>query len=81
MDFGSMPYWAIGAGVIGLIVAFYFASSVLKENPGNARMQEISKAIQEGAMAYLNRQYRTLIPFVIIIFAVLGFGKNWPTAI
>jgi len=80
MDFASMPYWAVAAGVLGLLVAFYFASSVLKKSPGNARMQEISNAIQEGAMAYLNRQYRTLIPFVVIIFIVLLF-VSWEMAI
>jgi K(+)-stimulated pyrophosphate-energized sodium pump len=84
MDFASLPIIAIGAGVLGLIFAFYFASSVLKASPGNARMQEISQAIQEGAMAYLNRQYRTLIPFVIIIFFLLFFLKGatgWQTAL
>ncbi|AHF08209.1 sodium-translocating pyrophosphatase [Desulfitobacterium metallireducens] len=84
MDFASMPFIAIVAGVLGLIFAFYFATSVLKASPGNARMQEISQAIQEGAMAYLNRQYRTLIPFVIIIFILLFFLKGatgWQTAV
>ena len=81
MDFSSMPLWAIGAGIIGLLMAVFFARSVLKESPGNAKMQEISKAIQEGAMAYLNRQYRTLIPIVIIIFAVLFIFKGWPAAL
>lgn len=76
-----MPYWAIGVAVVALLVAIYFATSVLKENPGNARMQEISKAIQEGAMAYLNRQYKTLIPFVVVIFAALWIVKDWKTAI
>jgi K(+)-stimulated pyrophosphate-energized sodium pump len=71
MDFATMPIWAIAAGIFGLLVALYFAKSVLKESPGNPRMQEISKAIQDGAMAYLNRQYRTLIPFVVVIFIVL----------
>ncbi len=71
MDFSTMPLWGIGAGILGLLVAVFFASSVLKENPGNSRMQEISKAIQEGAMAYLNRQYRTLIPIVVIIFSAI----------
>ncbi len=71
MDFATMPLWAIAAGIVGLLVALYFAKNVLKESPGNARMQEISKAIQDGAMAYLNRQYRTLIPFVVVIFIVL----------
>ncbi|MEA4901019.1 sodium-translocating pyrophosphatase [Desulfitobacterium sp.] len=84
MDFASMPIIAVLTGIIGLIFAFYFASSVLKASPGNARMQEISQAIQEGAMAYLNRQYRTLIPFVIIIFFLLFFLKGatgWQTAV
>jgi len=81
MDFASMPIWAVLAGFVGLAFAFYFARSVLKESPGNARMQEISKAIQEGAMAYLNRQYKTLIPFVIIIFIILAVAKNWQTAV
>ncbi|MEL1133653.1 sodium-translocating pyrophosphatase [Desulfitobacterium sp. THU1] len=81
MDFASMPVWAILAGFVGLAVAFFFARSVLSESPGNARMQEISQYIQEGAMAFLNRQYRTLIPFVIIIFIILTFVKNWQTAV
>ncbi|MGE4273085.1 MAG: sodium-translocating pyrophosphatase [Desulfitobacterium sp.] len=81
MDFASMPVWAILAGFVGLAVAFFFARSVLSESPGNARMQEISQYIQEGAMAFLNRQYRTLIPFVIIIFIILTFIKNWQTAV
>lgn len=81
MDFASMPIWAVLAGLVGLAFAFFFASSVLKESPGNARMQEISQYIQEGAMAFLNRQYKTLIPFVIIIFLILTFVKNWQTAV
>ncbi|MHB1652386.1 MAG: sodium-translocating pyrophosphatase [Desulfitobacteriaceae bacterium] len=81
MNFASMPYWAVGAGILGLLFAFYFAKSVLSENAGNARMQEISKAIQEGAMAFLNREYRTLIPIVLIIFIVLWWGKTWETAV
>lgn len=81
MDLTTMPYWAVGAGIFGLLFAFYFAKSVLSENPGNARMQEISKAIQEGAMAFLNREYRSLIPIVVIISIVLLFGKSWQTAV
>ena len=81
MNLASMPAWAVGAGILSLIVAFYFAKSVLSASPGNAKMQEISQAIQEGAMAFLNRQYRTLIPFVIIIFLVLTFVKGWETAV
>jgi K(+)-stimulated pyrophosphate-energized sodium pump len=57
------------AGIISLTFAAFFANSVLKEETGNKRMQEIAGAIQEGAMAYLNRQYRT-IAIVSIILAV-----------
>jgi len=81
MDLASIPLWGIGTGVLGLLVAAFFVSSVMKESPGNQRMQDISKAIQEGAMAYLNRQYKTLIPFVVVIFIALLFAKNWQTAV
>lgn len=81
MDFALMPYWAVGAGILGLLFATYFAKSVLNENPGNTRMQEISLAIQEGAMAFLNREYRTLTPIVLIIFIVLWVGLGWQTAV
>lgn len=60
------------AGIISLAFAAFFANSVLKENTGNKRMQEIAGSIQEGAMAYLNRQYRT-IAVVSIILAFLIF--------
>lgn len=66
------------AGIIALLFAGYLMASVLKENAGNARMQELSQAIFEGAMAFLNRQYKTLIPFTVAIFIVLWFvgGEN-----
>jgi len=81
MDVSFMPWMGAAAGIIGLLMALFFAKNVLKESPGNARMQEISKAIQEGAMAYLNRQYKTLIPFAVIIFVILFIFKGYATAI
>jgi len=81
LDLTTMPYWVVGAGILGLMFAFYFAKSVLSENPGNDRMQEISKAIQEGAMAFLNREYRSLVPIVLIIFIALFLTLHWQTAV
>ncbi|MDR1321242.1 MAG: sodium-translocating pyrophosphatase [Gracilibacteraceae bacterium] len=81
MGFESTPLIAAAAGVVGLAVAAGFAASVLKESAGNDKMREISKAIQEGAMAYLNRQYKTLIPFVAVIFLALFFAKGWEAAV
>ncbi len=72
----NIIYLAPLAGVISLIFSAYFASRVLKEDKGTSEMQEISAAIQEGAMAYLNRQYKTIAVVAIIlaalIYALLG---------
>jgi K(+)-stimulated pyrophosphate-energized sodium pump len=76
MDYSQMPYWAVGAGLLALLFALIFSKNVLSKSPGNARMQEISKAIQEGAMAFLNREYRTFIPIMLIIAVILYFAKG-----
>ena len=55
------------AGVLALAFAGYLAYSVMKENAGTDRMRQISSAAQEGAMAYLNRQYKTISIIAIII--------------
>ncbi|MDW7733405.1 MAG: sodium-translocating pyrophosphatase [Methanolobus sp.] len=68
----ALIYLAPLAGLISLLFAGFFARSVLKEDPGSEKMQEIAGAIQEGAMAYLNRQYKT-IAIVAVILAVLIF--------
>jgi K(+)-stimulated pyrophosphate-energized sodium pump len=61
---------AIGAGLLSLVFAFIFTRAILKLPQGNERMQSISAAIREGAMAYMNRQYR-VIGLVAIILAVV----------
>lgn len=77
----NLLIWAPIAGAVGLLFAFYLASKVSKADPGNDRMKEIAHAIHEGAMAFLSREYRTLIVFVIILFAVIGIFIGWKTAI
>ncbi len=72
-NFENLVYLAPIAGLISLIFSALFARSVLKEETGNEEMQYISAAIQEGAMAYLNRQYKT-IAVVAVILAVLIFA-------
>lgn len=65
------------AGIISLAFAAFFANSVLRENTGNKRMQEIASAIQEGAIAYLNRQYRTIaVVSIILAFLILILFDN-----
>lgn len=54
-----------------LIFAFVLRKQVLSQDEGTVSMKEIAKAIQEGAVAYLRRQFRTLILFVVVVFALL----------
>jgi len=58
-------------GCIGVLIAFGIYFSVKKEPAGNAKMIEISEAIQEGAMTFLFREYRVLIVFVVIVMGLL----------
>jgi len=87
MDTSTLLYLAPLAGLLSLVFAGIFAKNVLKNDPGTPEMQNIAGAIQEGAMAYLNRQYKT-IAIVAVILAVVIFialpkenGLNMKTTI
>ena len=65
-------YWfAVGGGIVALLYGIYAIRSVLASSSGNERMQEIAGAIQEGARAYLNRQYLTIGVVGVVIFVIL----------
>src|SRR3989344_3877332 len=64
--------FAIISSVIAIIYGLFLAKSILKKSPGNARMQEIAKAIQEGAGAYLNKQYKIIGMIAVVLFFVIG---------
>jgi K(+)-stimulated pyrophosphate-energized sodium pump len=71
---GSNLTWVVIVAVVALlalVVAAWLIRDVLAASPGTAKMQEIAKAVQEGAAAYLRRQFRTLSVFVVLIFFVL----------
>src|SRR3546814_17814512 len=59
-------------GGLALVYGAWAAQSVLSAPAGNERMQQIAAAIQEGAKAYLNRQYRTIALVGIVIFVLLA---------
>jgi K(+)-stimulated pyrophosphate-energized sodium pump len=64
---------AIACGLLGLLYGIWASRSVLAASAGNERMQEIAGAIQEGARAYLNRQYTTIGIVGIVVAAILVF--------
>ncbi len=71
---GSNLTLVVVVGVIALLalaVAGWLVRDVLAASQGTAKMQEIARAVQEGAAAYLRRQFRTLGVFVVLIFFVL----------
>ena len=60
-------------GVVGLVYMFVLQNWVNKQDAGDGTMQEISKAIAEGALAFLKAEYRVLAIFVVIASALLGW--------
>ncbi|MDH3337867.1 MAG: sodium-translocating pyrophosphatase [Gammaproteobacteria bacterium] len=72
---------SIGAGALAILFGIVSTQWILKQPAGNARMQEIAAAIQEGAKAYMNRQYFTISMVGIALFIILGFALDWATAI
>jgi len=69
------------SAIFGFSVALYLASWVLKQDPGTEKMQEISKATQEGSLAFLKREYSILAVFAIIVAAILAVTVEPMTAV
>ena len=74
---------ALACAALAIIYGLFTTSWILKQDAGNDKMQAIAAAIQEGAGAYLRRQYRTIAIVGVILFLVIGFvpALGWQTAI
>jgi K(+)-stimulated pyrophosphate-energized sodium pump len=78
----ELALWlAIGSGVLAVLYGLISVQWILKQPAGNERMQQIQLAIQEGANAYMNRQYFTIGVVGVVLFVILGVALGWYTAI
>jgi K(+)-stimulated pyrophosphate-energized sodium pump len=78
-DYGVVV--ALVAAALAVVYGVVTSRQLLALSPGNARMQEISGAVQEGARAYLNRQYAVIAGIAVVLFVLLLILQDWEVAV
>ena len=62
------------AGLLAIVYGYFTGKNILSSSPGNNKMQEIASAIQVGAKAYLNRQYKTIAIVGVVVLVIISYG-------
>ncbi len=78
---GNLIYLAPLLGVVALLYSFVLTSKINKAPEGDDRMKKIAGYIHEGAMAFLKREYRALVIFIIVLFACISVFISWRTGV
>ncbi len=81
MDMTMAMWLIIAGGALSILYGIWATQSLMSADAGNARMQEIAGAIQEGAQAYLTRQYTTIGIAGAVIFVIVGLLLGWLQAL
>ena len=76
-SFEGIVLFAVFTAMVGIAYGGYLISWIMKLDEGTEKMKMIAKAIQEGAKAYLNRQYRTVAVVAVVLFLILWAGGIW----
>jgi K(+)-stimulated pyrophosphate-energized sodium pump len=77
----NMEWLVIGCGIFAIIYGLILIYTIVRASTGTEKMQSIAAAIQEGASAYLNRQYQTIAIVGAVIFLLLGWKLGWHVGI
>ena len=77
----NLTTYALGIGVAGLIVCYITYRGIVLQSPGSQTMQDLAEQIQLGAMAFLRREYTVLLPFLLVVAALLAYAVGLPTGI
>jgi K(+)-stimulated pyrophosphate-energized sodium pump len=65
--------YTILAGILSIVYGYFTGKHILSASPGNSKMQEIASAIQVGAKAYLNRQYKTIAIVGVVVLIIISY--------
>jgi K(+)-stimulated pyrophosphate-energized sodium pump len=77
----ELALWlTLGSAVLAVLYGAFASRWILAQAAGNEKMQEIAAAVQEGAKAYMNRQYGTIAVVGVVLFVVIGIFLHWSTA-